>query len=45
MLRVKNDDDLLTAVNGPVMRAAYIKKLLTHPAFVKGRILKKLVMV
>ena len=24
LLRIKNDDHLLTAVNGPVMRAAYI---------------------
>ena len=26
LLRVNNDDHLLTTVNGPVMRAAYIKK-------------------
>ena len=25
LLRIRNDDPLLTAVNGPVMRAAYIK--------------------
>ena len=25
LLRIKNDDHLLTAVDGPVMRAAYIK--------------------
>ena len=25
LLRIKNDDHLLTAVGGPVMRAAYIK--------------------
>ena len=25
LLRIKNDDHVLTAVNGPVMRAAYIK--------------------
>ena len=24
-LRIKNDDHLLTAVDGPIMRAAYIK--------------------
>ena len=26
LLRIKNDDHLLTAVDGPIMRAAYIKK-------------------
>ena len=25
LLRIKNDDHMLTAVDGPVMRAAYIK--------------------
>ena len=36
---VKYDDHLLTAVNGPVMRAAYIQNFLIHPVFVKGKTL------
>ena len=46
LLRIKNDDHLLTAVNGPVMRAAYIKKILKSiQLLLEGRNVKKLVML